>query len=64
MKEKLEEGKLAGVRGAVNSVVEGARRVLDAIAGGGVRREDWPRVDQERLLQGDRPQGHPEHPNV
>lgn len=31
---------------------------------GGVPKEAWSQADQERLARGDRPRGHPCHPNV
>ena len=64
MKEIDKEGKPNGVKGAITGAVRGVQSALETIAGGGVRKEDWSRADRERMSQGKRPKGHPEHPNV
>lgn len=34
------------------------------VLSGGVPLDAWPVEDQQRLIHGQRPLGHPEHPNV
>jgi len=43
-----------------------AARIFQAVGscGGGVPKEAWPAADQTRMARGERPLGHPEHPNV
>jgi len=31
---------------------------------GGVPKSAWSKADQERMARGERPLGHPEHPNI
>ena len=31
---------------------------------GGVPKNAWSKTDQERMARGERPLGHPEHPNI
>lgn len=49
------------------TVVQAARLIIDerrALFTGGVPKRAWPEEDQRRMERGERPIGHPEHPNV
>ena len=47
------------------SLADAARAVKAAEAKeSGVPRNAWPVADRERMAQGKKPLGHPEHPNV
>lgn len=46
------------------SVKDAARLLREQTKGGGVPQNAWSNSDQERMYHGQKPLGHPEHPNV
>ena len=54
--EEFPELSLADAARAIMAAEENSR--------GGVPKNAWSKTDQERMARGERPLGHPEHPNI